>query len=56
VGRFGRNDDSQVGRKTLWLERGLGVESGAGDGGSAVIAEDGGWVDGVAACVAAGCG
>ena len=34
-------------------ERGLGVESGAGDGGSAVIAEDGGWVDGVTACVAA---
>jgi hypothetical protein len=52
VGRSGRNDDSQVGRKTWWLERGLGAENGAGDGGSAVIAEDGGWVDGVAACVA----
>jgi hypothetical protein len=31
---------------------GLGVESGAGDGGSAMIAEERGWVDGVAACVA----
>jgi hypothetical protein len=58
VGRFGRNDDSLFCAKTEnndgWQEsvRGLGVESGAGDGGSAVIAEDRGWVDGVAACVA----
>jgi hypothetical protein len=37
----------------------LGGEPGAGDGGSAVIAEDGCWVDEVSACVAAlsgGCG
>ena len=35
------------------LDNRLSAESGAGNGGSAVIAEDGGWVDGVAACVAA---
>ncbi|HWZ00586.1 MAG TPA: hypothetical protein VNX17_05885 [Edaphobacter sp.] len=33
---------------------GLGAERGVGDGGSAVIAEDGSWVDGLAACVAVG--
>ena len=32
---------------------GLCVETGAGDGGSAVVAEDGGGVDGLAACIAA---
>lgn len=42
--------------KTWWLECGLGAESGTGDGCPAVIAEDGGWVDGVATCTAARCG
>ena len=31
----------------------MGAECGAGDGGSTVVAEDGGWVKGVAACAAA---
>src|SRR5271170_228242 len=41
------------------LDGGLGAEWGVVDCGSAVVAEDGGWVDEVAACVAArggGCG
>jgi hypothetical protein len=51
-----QNGGFYIYRKSEILESGLGAERGVGNCGSAVVAEDCSWVDGVAAGVAVGCG